>query len=144
NAYDRREFLIPPMSFRDLLEQLIERNLLVEVGNEFYKEIEIKRDETPLTFSVAQDRAKQLMLHMKGVEGTKFFLEYKTLFYDGAFYFPNENQLAIMTQVRRLGMADHQLPISSDSADTFFSEALPVLKQASQVNVEEQVTEEII
>src|SRR5699024_5107239 len=55
-----------------------------------------------------------------------------------------ENQLAIMTQVRRLGMADHQLPISSDSADTFFSEALPVLKQASQVNVEEQVTEEII
>src|SRR5699024_10738066 len=36
------------------------------------------------------------------------------------------------------------LPIASESVDTFFSEALPVLKQASPVEIEEEITNEIV
>ena len=145
NAYDRREFLIPPMSFSSLLEKLIQRNLLVEVGNEFYKEIEIINDEMPVKFSVNQGNdAEQLLLKLNGVKGAKYFPAYKTIFSEGNFYFPSEDQLGVMRQIRRLGMDNHELPISSESVDTFFSEALPILKQVSPIEVEEKVTEELV
>ena len=49
-----------------------------------------------------------------------------------------------MKQIRRLGMANHELPIAAESVDTFFSEALPVLKQVSPIEIEEKVTKEMV
>ncbi|MEI3604331.1 DEAD/DEAH box helicase [Pseudogracilibacillus sp. SE30717A] len=144
NAYDRREFLIPPMSFFQLLEKIKERNLLVEIGNQYYQEIEIKKNEFPVSFSVNQDKDKQLLLKMNGVEGIKYFPEYNFVFQEGVFYFPTDSQLNVMRQIRRLGIRNHELPISHENADTFFSEALPVLKQASDINIEEEIAKDII
>lgn len=145
NAYDRREFLIPPMSFPSLLEKLIQRNLLVEIGNEFYKEIEITKEEIPFKFSVTQKNDdEQLLLKLNGVNETKYFPAYKAIFSGGTFYFPSEDQLGVMKQIRRLGMANHELPIAAESVDTFFSEALPVLKQVSPIEIEEKVTKEMV
>lgn len=144
NAYDRREFLIPAMSFLPVLEKIKERNLLIEVGNQYFKDIEIRKGEIPFSFSVDHDKEEQLLLKMSGVEGIKYFPAYRMVFQEGVFYFPTESQLNVMSQIRRLGIRDHELPISHENADTFFSEALPVLKQVSDIDIVEEVAKDII
>ncbi|HLR70249.1 MAG TPA: DEAD/DEAH box helicase [Pseudogracilibacillus sp.] len=144
NAYDRREFLIPPLTFKTLLERVTRRMLLVETGKEFFKEVQIVEDEMPFSFSVAPDTSEQLMLKINELKDSHYYPEYKMIFSDGTFFFPTENQLRIITQIKRFGETNKGLPIASESVDTFFSEALPVLKQASPVEIEEEITNEIV
>src|SRR5699024_8196562 len=53
-------------------------------------------------------------------------------------------QIGVVEQLSHIGMRNHELPISKEQADTFFSEALPLLKKAGPVKIDENVSEEMI
>src|SRR5699024_8565687 len=42
------------------------------------------------------------------------------------------------------GMMDHEFPIAQEQADTFLSEALPLLKDVGEVTVSEDVSSDIV
>ncbi|HLR73605.1 MAG TPA: DEAD/DEAH box helicase [Pseudogracilibacillus sp.] len=144
NAYDKRSLLIPPLSFSALLEKLMERSLTVEVNNETYTNIEVEHDDIPFSYTVAHDEQEQLILKMDGIEGAIYFSDYHMVFIDGVFYFPTEAQQQTLEQIKRIGMADHELPIPREMQDQFFSEALPVLKKQSEVDISSNVADEIV
>lgn len=144
STYDKRELLVPPLSFPTLLEKLMDRDLTVTVDKEIFKQIEVKKATSPIEFTVTHNDTDELVLQITGVEGTQFFKNYQLLFQGGVFYFPTREQLKVMDQTKRFGMLDQQLPIAKDVADTFFSEALPVLKKSAPIEISEKVSEEII
>src|SRR5699024_5966882 len=100
-------------------------------------------EEVPFAFSIVEEE-QNLMLHTTGVTGITFFPEYKVIFHQGTFYFPSDQQLKIANEVRRLGMSDQSLPLEPEYIDTFFSEALPILKQVSPIEIDEKMSKEII
>src|SRR5699024_4093550 len=59
-------------------------------------------------------------------------------------YFPTEAQQQTLEQIKQMGMADHELPIPREMQDQFFSEALPVLKKQSEVDISSNVADEIV
>jgi len=144
SAYDKRSVLIPPIVFPNLLEKLVERDLHIETRDNTYKYPTIVRDDSPFRFMVTHDDAEQLVLQMEGVEGATYFEDYRMVFLDGTCYFPTKAQQKTWEQIRQLGMTNHALPITTATADRFFSESLPVLKKQSQVDISEAVTDEII
>lgn len=144
SAYDKRAVLIPPLDFPDLLEKLVQRDLLVIAKEKSYDNITVVRDDSPFQFTVTHDAAEQLVLKMEGVQAATYFEDYHMVFLDGTCYFPTKAQQQTWKQIRQLGMDDHELPITSTTADRFFSEALPVLKKQSPVEISEAVTDEII
>lgn len=144
NAYDKRLFLVPPIAFFQLIELLKERSTTVEIGKSFYQGMEIVKDAFPFDFKVAHDDKKELVLQVEGFKEIKYFTPYKMIFSAGVFYFPNDDQLKVMNQIKRFGVASQELPISTETADLFFSEVLPVLKKVSHVEISDQVTDEII
>src|SRR5699024_6932818 len=144
NAYDILFLLVTPLSFSALLEKLMDRSLTVEVNNEIYTNVEAKHDEIPFTYTVTHDDAEQLILKMDGIEGAIYFSDYQTAFIDGVFYFPTKAQQQTLKQIKRIGMADHELPIPKEMQDQFFSEALPVLKKQSEVDISSDVAGEIV
>src|SRR5699024_7870328 len=144
NAYDKRSLLIPPLSFSALLEKLMERSLTVEVNNETYTNIEVEHDVIPLSDTEAHDEEEQLILKMDGIEGAIYFSDYHMVFIDGVFYFPTEAQHQTLEQIKRIGMADHELPIPREVQDQLFSEALPVLKNEKEKDIESNMSDAII
>lgn len=144
NAYDKRHFLVPPMSCIPLLELLQERDTTVETRNGIYQEFEVVRDDTPFDFVVTHNENKDLILKIDGIDHSHYFMSYKMVFVDGIFYFPTDDQLKIMNEIKRFGLTNRELPISPETADIFFSEALPILKKNSPVKISDQVADEIV
>lgn len=145
NAYDKRTLLIPPLSFSSLLEKLVDRHLTVETSKGTYTEIDMIKDESPFSYTVTHNEEKQLVLKMDGIQNATYFEDYQTLFTEGVFYFPTRAQQQTLQQVKQIGMAqNHELPITTATADRFFSEALPVLKKQSPVEISPTVTDEIV
>lgn len=143
-TYDKRDVLVPPLAFDTLLNRLIERDVGVEIDNKLYSAITVLHDETPMGFMVTHDADAELILKMSGMEKTHLFKHYGFIFAEGTFYFPTQEQLKVMEETKKLRMFQNELPISKDMADSFFSEALPVLKKAAPVEISEKVSEEII
>lgn len=144
NAYDRREFLVPPMSLYELLNLLKERHTVAEDGDVTYKDIAIETEFSPLDFTVTHNENKELVLRIDGMTHISYLREYRVMFSRGTFYFPTDKQIQIMQQVTQLGLMRNELPIQAETADVFFSEALPVLKKVSKVEIDESVTNEIV
>lgn len=144
SAYDKRTLLIPPLSFSAILEKLLDRQLTVETDKGTYTDLAIKRDESPFTYMVTHNEAEQLVLKMDGIQATTYFEDYQMVFKEGTFYFPTKAQQQTLQQVKRIGMNNHELPITTETADRFFSEALPVLKKQSPVEISPTVTDEIL
>ena len=144
NAYDKRTLLIPPLSFPSLLDKLVERKLTVETDDHSYTDIEIKKDASPFSYTVTHNEAEQLILKMTGIQSAVYFKKYKMVFQEGAFYFPTKSQQQTLEQMKQIGMINHELPITTDTADRFFSEALPILKKQSPVDISSTVKEEIV
>ena len=145
NAYDKRRLLIPPLSFSLLLSKLIERDVTVESSNGVYTEIKMVHDESPFHYTVTHNEEKQLVLKMDGIQSATYFEDYQMVFMEGVFYFPTRSQQQTLQQVKQIGMGqNHELPITTATADRFFSEALPVLKKQSPVEISPTVTDEIV
>lgn len=144
SAYDKRTVLIPPLDFAALLEKLAQRNVMVETKDQSYQDITIIRDDSPFQFTVTHDDTKQLVLKMSGVQAATYFEDYHMVFLEGTFYFPTRAQQQTWKQIQRLGMENHELPITGTTTDRFFSEALPILKRQSHVDIAEAVKDEII
>src|SRR5699024_9382870 len=85
-----------------------------------------------------------LILTMDGIDGASYFSDYDMVFIDGVYYFPPEAQRHTLEQIKRIGVADHDLPIPREMQDQFFSEALPVLKKQSEVDISSNVADEIV
>src|SRR5699024_7893874 len=113
-------------------------------NNETYTNIEIKHDDIPFSYTVAHDEEEQLILKMDGIEGVIYFSDYNMVFIDGVFYFPTEAQQQTLEQIKRIEMADHELPIPREMQYQFLSEALPVLKKQSEVDISSSVADEIV
>src|SRR5690625_7452738 len=81
---------------------------------------------------------------MHDVEESIYFELYELLFSKGTFYFPTDSQIVVLKQLFQLGMMDHEFPIAQEQADTFLSEALPLLKDVGEVTVSEDVSSDIV
>src|SRR5690625_6811891 len=81
---------------------------------------------------------------MNDVEESIYFELYELLFSKGTFYFPTDSQIVVLKQLFQLGMMDHEFPIAQEQADTFLSEALPLLKDVGEVTVSEDVYSDIV
>src|SRR5699024_3915581 len=62
SATDRRELLIPPFMFRDLLALLKERDVTVFVGENSYTGLEVEENQLPYAFSIVPENADDLLL----------------------------------------------------------------------------------
>lgn len=144
STYDKRELLIPPLAFPALLEKLMERDLTVTIEKQEYKVIEVEEGSSPIGFSVNHDESEELVLEITGVQGTHYLKNYQLVFSEGVFYFPTRNQLKVIEQTNRFGKFDQKLPISKAMSDTFFSEALPVLKRSAPIAISKQVSKGIV
>src|SRR5690606_15432657 len=60
---DSRFIVISPLVAKELLEQLIARNCSFEVGNSFYKEVEIAKETLPFQFSLTKEE-NQIFMRM--------------------------------------------------------------------------------
>src|SRR5690625_2284275 len=89
---DKRSLLIPPLSVKNVMEKLIERQLIVETRNGIYKEVEMIIDESPIHYAVSRSKEANhsLVLKMEGITDAKYFEEYNMFFKEGTFYFPSK------------------------------------------------------
>lgn len=69
---------------------------------------------------------------------------YQILFLNGTFYFLTEEQRHIIEQLFYASIRNDQLFISKEQSDTFFSEALPLLKRIGHVHIDNEVAEDIV
>lgn len=143
SAYDRRNILIPPLKFSNLLEMLKERKTFVIVDDKQFEEINIVNGETPYSFSVFE-RNKKSFLKISNLTNLKWLLDYKTVFQEGTFYQLSDQQLKIATQIKWFGQRDVQLPIETNQKVTFFSHVLPVLSKSSEVEIEPDIKQSIV
>lgn len=139
-----RHVIVPPIAMKDLLNEIIKRNLVVEQGNQAYKALSVVENELPFSFSLEHDLNKELTLQMHDVEESVYFELYELLFSKGTFYFPTVSQVVVLKQLFQLGMMNHEFPIAQEQADTFLSEALPLLKDVGEVTVSEKVSSDIV
>lgn len=144
SASENRSIIIPPLTAKNLLEKLAERNFSVEHRNETYGEIEVKMEELPFRFSLTKNKLDELLLELGEGKGAVYFKSYELLFHQGVFYFPSKEQVRIVDEISKFGIGDLQLPIRKAQADTFLSEVLPSLKKVGEVAVAESITSEVI
>src|SRR5699024_9326694 len=85
-----------------------------------------------------------LRLQLNGAHESYYLQTYKAIFSKGILFFPSDEQLLILDQVKQLGIRNQQLPISIENADRFFSEVLPVLKKSTDVKIADELTHEIV
>src|SRR5699024_251683 len=102
-----RHVIVPPIAMKDLLYEIVTRNLIVEQENQAYKSISVVENELPFSFSLEHDITKELTLQMHDVEESIYFELYELLFSKGTFYFPTDSQIVVLKQLFQLGMMDH-------------------------------------
>ncbi|SHG26247.1 DEAD/DEAH box helicase [Ornithinibacillus halophilus] len=141
---DKRSITIPPLIAETLLDELIQRDLMVWRAEKTYKEVAIEKGKLPYHFSITKNSRGDMVLSMEDVDYGAYYKDYEILFYQGTFYFPSKEQVPIIEQVSAFGSLDHELPIAKSQADTFLSEILPSLKKVGDVEVSENVQSEII
>lgn len=139
-----RHVIIPPIAMKELLREIIKRNLIVEQQNQAYSSLSVVENELPFSFSLEHDENKELSLQMHNVEESVYFELYELLFSKGTFYYPTPSQIVVLKQLFQLGMMDHEFPIAQEQADIFLSEALPLLKDVGEVAVSESVSSDIV
>lgn len=139
-----RHVVIPPIAMKDLLAEIVKRNFVVEQQNQIYSSISVVENELPFNFSLEHDTNNELMLQMNNVEESIYFELYELLFSKGTFYYPTPSQTIVLKQLFQLGMMNHEFPIAQEQADTFLSEALPLLKDVGEVTVSESVSSDIV
>lgn len=139
-----RHVIIPPIAMKDLLAKIVKRNFIVEQQSQIYSSISVVENELPFNFSLEHDTNNELMLQMNNVEESIYFELYELLFSKGTFYYPTPSQTIVLKQLFQLGMMDHEFPIAQEQADTFLSEALPLLKDVGEVTVSESVSSDIV
>ncbi|HLS22777.1 MAG TPA: DEAD/DEAH box helicase [Pseudogracilibacillus sp.] len=142
--YDRREVPIPPLFCKQFLEKLQHRNVVVEVDKKQYKNISLLSEKLPSAFHLTYDEKEELVLEADIHDELVILKPYRMLFHEGTFYFPTEDQWHVFETVWRFDVHKNPLSIQKEQKNTFFSEVLPVMEQASNVEIEPEVQEEIV
>lgn len=142
-AYDRRNILIPPLKFTYLLEKLSERKTFVIADDEHFDEFNIVQDEMPFSFSVIEENNRSI-LKVDHVTNAKLYFDYKIVFQQGTFYYLSDYQLEVAKSLKWVGFRDLELPIEPHLKNKFFSEALPILNRATEVEIDQKVKKNIV
>ncbi|WP_217586325.1 DEAD/DEAH box helicase [Lentibacillus saliphilus] len=140
----QRHMIVPPLVAEALLEQLTTRHLTVNFDEEIYKDVRVTRDALPFDFSLNKQEDEALMLHINHMADTLYFPPYQLLFYDGTFFIPNDDQVNILEHINELSFRKTELPVSSEQADAFLSEVLPMLNKLGDVQISDEVADEIV
>lgn len=143
NAYDRREVLIPPVLFKNLLRKIKTRHVTVETESEAYSSIHIVDKELPTELAVQETDETAYTLSITKREDERYLQAYKVIFAHGTFYFPENAQLQFYEQISALP-TETNVPITKEQAMPFFSEVVPTLKQITTVEVDETLTASFI
>ncbi|MBR3120346.1 DEAD/DEAH box helicase [Oceanobacillus profundus] len=144
NSGDKRYIAIPPLTAKELLEKLSERDFTVETQQKSFQHIGVEKDTLPFRFSLTKSNQNDLLMKMSDATDAMYFPYYEMIFHEGVFYYPTKDQVQVLEEVTKFGMDELQLPIPKEQADVFLSEVLPSLKKIGGVEVSESITEEII
>ena len=144
NSYDKRSLLVPPIAFKQLLSLLESRQTSLETTNQRYGGVHMEVDSMPYYFTVDEGEGNSFLLKIEGKKNCIYFEDHQTVLKDGIFYFPSEDQLRMIKILMKDGNHLFDFPINGDNKDRFFSEALPVLKKTSAVEISSKVTEDIV
>lgn len=146
SSEELREIPIPPIVAREILVKLSERDVKVEnrEENEISEGISLVDNELPSTFTLTYNNENQLTLHADVKNLIVILEQYKMLYSVGTFYIPNEQQWNVVKSIWQLNLNSKALIISDEQKNTFFSEVVPVLKEVSDVAIDEKITEEVV
>lgn len=140
----RRYQTLSPLTFPELIEQLIKRDLTVEIEGQQYRHITVSYDKLPYTFELTEKDANDYQLKVPA-EGFGFYQKlYKVLFHNGVFYFLNEQQQNFLERIDEVYVPNSQLQIPKNEASAILSDLIPSLEKVAHVHVDEQVSEQII
>ncbi|ALX49770.1 helicase SNF2 [Lentibacillus amyloliquefaciens] len=139
-----RSVIIPPLTAKDLLRKLSERDFTVKTADGEFKDIMVTEGELPFYFDLAETDSGELSLKMGDINSITYFKHYGLLFAEGSFYFPEKEQLPIIEQITMAASNNKQLPVSNEKKDDFISQVVPSLKKIGDVHISESVSNEII
>ncbi|WP_330949115.1 DEAD/DEAH box helicase [Virgibacillus sp. MG-45] len=142
---EKRSIVIPPLVAEELLEQLVQRDFIVDnKESENEQPLQIVKDQLPFRFSLSKNEQKDLTLNLHHMEGVTYFDSYQMLYDKGTFYFPSKDQVPIIEQIMKFSLLGDTLPIANEQADMFISEVVPSLKKVSEVDIADNVAADII
>src|SRR5699024_4743568 len=140
----KRYVTIPPLIATELLGKLSDRHCAFTVHEKEYNRLNVVEDRFPLKFSVQHNQSENIMLKLEGLKDAIYLNAYQLLVLDNNIYLLDNEQQQIIEQLAHIGLRNDILPISQNQYDVFFSEALPLLKKVSTVEIDKQITEKII
>jgi len=139
-----RAVIIPPLSAKQLLKMLAERDFTVKSPGGNYQNITMAEGEFPFQFDLTKTETGELSLWMHNMESIAYFERYNLLFSQGTFYFPPKEQIPVISQIITAGKRSDRLPITKEKADAFISQVVPSLKKVGDVQISENIANEII
>ncbi|SFD65945.1 Superfamily II DNA or RNA helicase, SNF2 family [Lentibacillus persicus] len=139
-----RSVIIPPLTAKELLEKLSERDFTVKAADGNYQDITVTEGELPFHFSLTETDAGELALRMVDAQSITYFKQYGLLFSDGSFYFPEDEQLPIIEHITMAASASRQLPVPNEKKDDFISQVVPSLEKIGNVDISERIANDII
>lgn len=142
-AYDRREILIPPLLLQSLLKKLQTHNVTVTTDAKTYDRIEQIKEKLPARFRINYTDELRYTLSLQKESDEHFLREYDTIFANGTFYFPTEQQLKLYEQIHSLPF-ETDIPIQNEQVSTFFSEVVPSLKAMIKVQIDESIQQSFV
>lgn len=144
NIEQGRSLVIPPLAVEDLLEDLVERDLIVTDGINEYKKVSLIKDVLPFQFSVSPSEEAVLRLTLSNQEEVHYFPNYHLLLSEGNFYTLNQKQMQVMDEILLVVQDQTAIPVSKEQADLFLSAVVPSLEEIGEVNVADEVTQKLI
>src|SRR5699024_3470607 len=128
---------------KQFLEKLQHRNVVVEVDKKQYKNISLLSEKLPSAFHLTYDEKEELVLEADIHDELVIFKPYRMIIKEGMFSFPREDQWHVFETVWQLDIHNNTLSNKKEQKDIFVSEVMPVMEQASNVEIEPEVQEEL-
>ncbi|QKY70586.1 DEAD/DEAH box helicase [Lentibacillus sp. CBA3610] len=139
-----RSVVIPPLTAKQLLQMLTERDFTVKTSEEEFQDVTIMEDELPFYFDLTETETGELSLRLGDINSVTYFKHYGLLFAHGIFYFPEKDQLPVIEHITAASAQSKQLPVTPEKKDDFISRVIPSLEKIGDVQISENVANEII
>ncbi|MCL1630776.1 DEAD/DEAH box helicase [Sporolactobacillus sp. CPB3-1] len=142
---DERQFIIPPMLFPKLLNQLQFCSLNFDNGFLGGSRMTLHKNEIPFEFRLEEHSQGGYEVDLSDLKEADYLDQYGYLLKDGAFYSLSSDQQGLIGKlfsiVNRSGVTT--LPIGKDQIEPFLSNVAPGLKKISKLTITDTVSERI-
>lgn len=142
-AVDKRQLLLPPILFKQLLEYLQARQTTVKIGEETIGPLKLEIDYLPFQFEIENGTSDQYVLEIDDYDQAKFMFDFGAIILKDTIYLPTKRQLTFMKQIKDAINIRKSIVIPQVQKDRFFSESLPQMKQFAEVKLAENIEDEI-